>query len=48
MTTKLFKKLFSFSIAFIVFANAMQAQTRTITGKVMSAANMTQQGLLLL
>lgn len=33
MTTKLFKRLFSFFIAFIVFANAVQAQ-KTVSGKV--------------
>jgi hypothetical protein len=33
MLTTLFKRLFSFFIAFIVFANAMQAQ-KTVSGKV--------------
>ena len=36
MTTKLFKKLFSFFIVFIVFANAVNAQ-KTISGKVVDA-----------
>ena len=36
MTTKFFKKLFSLFIAFIVFANAVQAQ-KMVSGKVMDA-----------
>jgi len=36
MLTTLFKRLFSFFIAFIVFANAVQAQ-KTVSGKVTDA-----------
>ncbi len=36
MATKFFKKLFSLFIAFIVFANAVQAQKK-VSGKVMDA-----------
>ena len=36
MTTKFFKKLFSLFIAFIAFANAVQAQ-KMVSGKVMDA-----------